>query len=49
VELLFVLTPHDPLTILLAVATVAAATLVAGWLPARRALRIDPARTLREG
>ena len=47
--LLFGLQPHDPAT--LAGAAVILATIggLAGWLPARRASRIDPANVLREG
>ncbi len=44
--LLFGVTPWDPLALSAAVAVLAAAALVASYLPARRAGRIDPARTL---
>ncbi len=47
--LLFGLEPHDPLTLVAASCGLAAIGLLAGWLPARRASRIDPARVLREG
>jgi putative ABC transport system permease protein len=40
---------HDPLTLLATAATLLAAAAVACWLPARRATRIDPCVTLREG
>ncbi len=40
--------PGDPGTILLACATLGAVALLAAWLPARRASRLEPARTLRE-
>ena len=47
--LLFGLGPRDPLTFAGAAAALAMAGLLAGWLPARRAARVDPARVLREG
>jgi ABC-type antimicrobial peptide transport system permease subunit len=47
-QLLFGLEPRDPLTFALAVAVLLCAGLVAGWLPARRAARIDPVQALRE-
>jgi predicted permease len=47
--LLYELEPRDPLTLAGAAATLGAVGLVAGWLPARRAARIDPAKVLREG
>ena len=46
--LLFGLTPTDPLTIVGAMVTLVGVAAVAGWLPARRAARIDPAEVLRE-
>jgi putative ABC transport system permease protein len=46
--LLFGLTPGDPATLIGAVLVLAAIGAVAGWVPARRASRIDPARVLRE-
>jgi predicted permease len=46
-SLVFGLEPHDPLTLTLAVALLAAIGLVAGYLPARRASRIDPMVALR--
>ncbi len=45
--LLFGLTPRDPMTLATVATTLIATTFVAAWLPARRAARIDPARTLR--
>jgi putative ABC transport system permease protein len=45
--LLFGLKPRDPLTLIGAIAVLALAGLLAGWLPARRASRMDPARILR--
>lgn len=44
---LFALSPHDPGTTILAVITVVAVTLLAGFLPARRASRVDPLVALR--
>ena len=47
--LLFGLQPRDPGTLLAAAFVLSAVGGLAGWLPARRAARIDPARVLREG
>ncbi|MFL6279912.1 MAG: ABC transporter permease [Vicinamibacterales bacterium] len=47
--LVFGVQPRDPATLAGAAAVLAAIGLLAGWLPARRAARIDPARVLREG
>lgn len=44
---LFGLSPHDPRTILLAIAAIVAVTIIAGYLPARRASRVDPIKALR--
>jgi predicted permease len=46
-SLLYGVTPDDPVAIGSAVALLGAVTLVACWLPARRATRVDPAITLR--
>jgi predicted permease len=46
--LLFGLPPRDPLTIAGAAATLTIVGTIAGWLPAFRASRIDPAEVLRE-
>jgi predicted permease len=46
-SMLFGVTPGDPLTIALANVVLLAVALVAGYLPARRASRIDPIRALR--
>jgi putative ABC transport system permease protein len=47
--LLYGLEPRDPATLVGAAMTLAAVGAVAGWLPAWRASRIDPAEVLREG
>jgi len=44
---LFQVSALDPLTILSTAAVLLAAGLVASYLPARRAVRVDPAVTLR--
>jgi putative ABC transport system permease protein len=46
-SLLYGLEPRDPATLVGAVITLAAVGTFAGWLPARRAARIDPALALR--
>jgi putative ABC transport system permease protein len=47
--LLYGLQPRDPLTLAAAAVILGAIGGLAGWLPARRASRIDPAGVLREG
>lgn len=48
-SLLYGLAPRDPVTLIGAAITLAAVAALAGWLPAYRASRIDPAEALREG
>ena len=45
-SLLFGVTPWDPATLAAAAGLLAAATLAASWLPARRAARVNPATSL---
>lgn len=45
--LVFGLKPHDPLTIIASVCLLLVIGLAAGYLPARRAARIDPIVALR--
>jgi predicted permease len=45
--LLYDIKPHDPLTLLSGTIVLAATGALAGWLPAWRACRIDPAEVLR--
>jgi ABC-type antimicrobial peptide transport system permease subunit len=47
--LLFGLEPRDPATLVAALLVLGGIGALAGWLPARRASRIDPARVLRDG
>ena len=47
--LLYGLEPRDPVTLIGASAVLAGIGALAGWLPARRAARIDPAEVLRQG
>jgi predicted permease len=47
--LLYGLQPRDPATLVLAAVVLSLIGAIAGWIPALRAARIDPARVLREG
>ena len=47
--LLYGLQPRDPLTLIVAAVLLSLIGATAGWIPARRAARIDPARVLRDG
>jgi ABC-type antimicrobial peptide transport system permease subunit len=47
-SLLFEVTPFDPLTLAWAIVVMFVAALAAGYLPARRASRLDPLAALRE-
>lgn len=47
--LLYGVTPRDPLTIVGTVLLLTAVSVLASWLPARRAARVDPAVVLRDG
>ncbi len=44
---LYGLTPHDPAVLCGAAAVLVVVTMLAGWVPARRAARVDPLRALR--
>ena len=46
--LLYDAQPHDPVTLTAAAVILGGCGALAGWLPARRASRIDPASVLRE-
>jgi putative ABC transport system permease protein len=46
-SVLFAVTTRDPVAWASAIVCVAVAALIASWLPARRAVRIDPAQSLR--
>jgi len=48
-SLLFEVRPADPLTLATVAVVLGAAGLVAAWLPARRAMRVDPVTALRAG
>jgi ABC-type antimicrobial peptide transport system permease subunit len=46
--LLYALEPWDPSSLILAAGTLALVSLLAAWIPARRASRIEPTTALRE-
>jgi predicted permease len=46
-SLLFGLSPHDPVTFAVVALTLAVVATLASWVPARRALRVNPAVSLR--
>jgi ABC-type antimicrobial peptide transport system permease subunit len=46
--LLFEVSGYDPLTVGVTVAVLAFVALVAAWIPARRAARVDPLAALRQ-
>jgi len=46
--LLFGIKPHDPLTISVSALGLAAVAILASYLPARRAARLDPMSALRD-
>ena len=48
-SLLYGVEPRDPMTLIGAVGALTAVAACAGWAPARRAARVDPAAVLREG
>jgi putative ABC transport system permease protein len=48
-SLLYGLQPRDPITLTSSTVALIAIAAVAGWIPANRASRLDPARVLREG
>ena len=48
-SLLYGVEPRDPMTLIGAVGALTAVAACAGWVPARRAARVDPAAVLREG
>jgi ABC-type lipoprotein release transport system permease subunit len=47
--LLYGVRPADPVSLALVAAVFSLVTLAASWVPARRAIRLDPVQVLREG
>jgi ABC-type lipoprotein release transport system permease subunit len=47
-SMLFGTEPSDPMSLGAAVTALAGVTAIAHWIPARRALRVDPATALRQ-
>jgi len=47
--LLYEVSPRDPVTLAAVCLLVAVVAMSAAWIPARRATRIDPATTIRDG
>lgn len=47
-QMLFGVEPQDPLTLMVVAVVLLAVTLLASWMPARRAARVDPVVALRE-
>jgi ABC-type lipoprotein release transport system permease subunit len=45
--LLFGIEPWDPLSLGMTIALLSAVAVAAAWIPARRAMRVDPASVLR--
>jgi len=46
-SVLFGVTPHDPITIVVSVLLILSVAVLAAWIPARRAAKIDPMEALR--
>jgi len=47
-QIVYQATPRDPSVLVGVMSTMAVLGLLASWMPAQRALRIDPAKLLRE-
>jgi ABC-type antimicrobial peptide transport system permease subunit len=47
-KLLFGVSPYDAMTFVVVPVILGLATIVAAWLPARRAMRVDPLVAIRE-
>jgi ABC-type antimicrobial peptide transport system permease subunit len=46
-QILYRISAHDPLTYLYAIALMALVAFIATWVPARRAIKVDPLTALR--